>query len=123
MFSKRFSFTLVLITLILVLSSCSSIRFIPYDSSKVKQEKIKQPDSIYIQKPKRVPTYYKGFKYPFIHKNGFKDYEIADSKLTLEKNEKVLKEIRYNNTYSAFYTRNSMYEIFGDWDVSIFFWI
>lgn len=105
--------------LILLVSSCGpAIKIKAYKPSK-KIKNIKKPDSIYIVKSERVPTAYKGFKYPYMHINGFKDYEISTSKILNIGKFKNLNELKFYYTYSSFYTRKSMYEKYNNWDKSI----
>lgn len=79
-------------------------------------KRFKEPDSIYVVKQKRVSTAYKGFKYPYIHINGYNGYSIEISNY---QNFDNLMELKFNHTYSSFYTRQTMYEKFGDWDTVI----
>ena len=80
---------------------------------------LKEPDSVFIPKPRRLETAYKGFKYPYIHKNGFNTYKIELSKIIKSGDSKYANELKFFNTYSSYYTRQSMFEKFGNWNKNI----
>lgn len=69
-----------------------------------------------IETPRRVPTHNKNLPYPFIHINGFKDFEILTSNIIKDSTSSYASELRFNATYSAFYTKQVMYEKFGLWN-------
>ena len=69
--------------------------------------------------PKIVKTANQNLPYPYVHINGFKDYEINLSNLFRDKNNYFAKELRFNATYSAFYTKKVMYEKFGLWSKEV----
>lgn len=101
--------------------SCSSSKIKIVDFKEDKNSKyFKKPDSIFIVQSKIIPTAYKGFKYPYMHVNGYKDYEISTSKFLKEGKFKNSNELKFNHTYSSFYTRKSMFDKYGNWDKAIF---
>lgn len=69
-----------------------------------------------IDTPKIVKTSDQTLKYPYLHINGFKDFEINTSNLIKDHNSLYAKELRFNATYSSFYTKKVMYEKFGLWN-------
>ena len=104
---------LKVVIILLIVSSCKTVKNKTFSYDE--KQRISK-DSIYVIKPKKVPTAYKGFKYPYIHINGYSGYEISKSRFLKYQN---LNELKYYHTYSSFYTRKSMYEKFGDWDITI----
>lgn len=107
------SFTLLLI-------SCGPAIKIKNNNPKTIQNRFPEPDSIFIPKTTIVGTYSKKGNYPFIHKNGYKSYEITKSKTVKDRDSIFTNELKFYATYSSFYTRQSMYEKFGDWDKNLF---
>ena len=105
--------------LVMFLSCSPAIRITDYKPNK-KTSHFKEIDSVFIPKPQIVKTAYKGFEYPYIHKNGFKNYEIGLSKHIKTKDSTYINELKFFNTYSSYYTRKSMYEKFNHWDKNIF---
>jgi hypothetical protein len=104
---------------ILIISCGPAIKITNYNSKSIKN-RFPEPDSIFIPKPKIVSTYSKVGSYPFIHKNGYKSYEITDSKVLKNRDSLFAKELKFYATHSSFYTRQSMYEKFGDWDKNLY---
>lgn len=110
----------VLFISIILLYSCSSQRITEY-TPKIGAE-TKTQTNISIPETKMVRTANPNLPYPYIHINGFKDYEIVKSKsikidgLTVYPN-----ELRFNATYSSFYTKKVMYDNFGNWNKNLFF--
>lgn len=102
----------VLIFLVSIASSFSQSKIKDYNPTSY-SEIFKEPDSIFIEKPKKIETAYKGFKYPYIHINGYHGSSIKKSNY---KNFKTFFELKFYHTYSSFYTRKVMYEIFGNWN-------
>ncbi len=105
--------------LIFSVSCASQLKIKDFDPN-LYSENFKEPDSIFIVKPKRVETAYKGFKYPYIHINGYKGYSITASETLNDDNFKNLNELKLYHTYSSFYTRKMMYENFGNWNKYFF---
>lgn len=93
---------------LLIILSCSAKK------NTIAKQKTNQ--KYHIVTPQVLKTYDQTLKYPFIHINGFKDFEINSSNLIKNKNSSYAKELRFNATYSSFYTKNVMYEKFGLWD-------
>lgn len=111
---------LFLMYITLLLSSCGpTIKITDYNPN-LYRKKISSPDSIFPQKSIIVRTASKKGNYPFIHKNGFKTYEIIKSKTVKNKNSIFANELKFYATYSSFYTRKSMYEKFGNWNKNLY---
>ena len=89
---------------LLIIVSCST--------KKITVGKQKTNQKYHIVTPQVVKTHDQTLKYPFIHINGFKDFEINSSNLIKDKNSSFAKELRFNATYSSFYTKKVMYEKF-----------
>ncbi|MCG1036084.1 hypothetical protein [Polaribacter sargassicola] len=110
----------IIICAFLIITSCGSpIKITDYKPNKYKVAKINQ-DTIFVPKPTRVSTYSKKGSYPFIHINGFKSYEINKSRAVKTRDSIFANELKFYATYSSFYTRQSMYEKFGNWDKNLF---
>ena len=52
---------------------------------------------------------------PYIYKNGFLNYDIIKTPLTVKNNTINLNELRFNAVLSAMYTKKVMYDKFGKW--------
>ena len=105
---KKYYYTL----LVFLTLSCSS--------TKNKNVEIKETQkNISVQKQRITSTYSKDLPYPFLHINGFKNFELRDYNLKLDRKKLTVKELRFNATYSSFYTKKVMFDNFGDWDQAI----
>ena len=111
-------YLLVCFTL-LIISCGPALKIKDYAPKNIKN-RFPEPDSIFIPKTTIVGTYSKKGNYPFMHKNGYKSYEITKSKTVKNRDSIFTNELKFYATYSSFYTRQSMYEKFGDWDKNLF---
>lgn len=81
---------------------------------------IKSTSPIHIPKSEKIATASKKLAYPFIHINGFRNYDIKKSEYIKNNNSNYANELVFHATYSSFYTRNIMYNNFGNWDKNLF---
>ena len=104
-----------LFSMLIFMTCAPALKTTDYKPNIYRSE-ITNPDSIFIPKPEIVDTYSKKGNYPYMHKNGFKSFEITKSKTVKNKDSIFANELKFYATYSSFYTRKSMYEKFGNWD-------
>lgn len=110
-------FTLIF-TYFFLIYECSAQKIINFEPKKEFKETQK---NIYIPQQRKVETASKELYYPYLHINGFKDYEITKKEVPLLAKEKIkVSEISFNATYSSFYTRKVMFDNFGDWNKGLF---
>lgn len=118
-FSRHMKETVLIIVLFIFISCSSTPRIEEYTpvSSKTEHSEIKTSA---VPKTTIVKTANPNLKYPFLHKNGFKDYEIVKSKYIKTSDSHYANELRFNATYSSFYTKKLMYDHFGNWNKNLF---
>ena len=56
---------------------------------------------------------------PYIYINGFKDYQISQSIITIQSDTLQVNELKFNAVFSAMYTKKVMFENFGKWTKEI----
>lgn len=60
-------------------------------------------------------------KYPFIYKNGYKNYSIVNEFIIEFNNENVkLSELKFEAVFSAMYTQKVMFDKFGKWNHELY---
>ena len=108
--------SLLLFISFFLFTSCGSNYIVKEYIANTSYNKLTEPDPVFIQKTKIIPTFSQKGTYNFMHINGFKSASILTSKILKDKDSKYLNQLNFYATYSSFYSGQLMYENFGDWN-------